>query len=135
MKYEDLVRKVQNLPCFDETFLGKEFSQTFRNQLSRWTKDGKVIRLKKGLYTLPLHKQKKEPSFMLISNILYSPSYISLEYALDFYGLIPEAVFSLTSISTRKTKSFTNPLCTFFYRSVKPSLFFGYEKIKIGTSS
>jgi len=128
MKYEDLVQKVQNIPYFDETFLGKEFSQTFRNQLSRWAKEGKVIRLKKGLYTLPRHKQKKEPSLMFISNILYSPSYISLEYALSFYDLIPERTVTLTAISTHKTKYFRNSLGTFEYRSVKSSLFFGHER-------
>lgn len=128
MKYNDLVRKVQDLPYFDEIFLGKEFSQTFRNQLSRWAKEGKIIRLKKGLYTLPHQLQKRAFSPMFISNILYPHSYISLEYALSFYDLIPEHTTVLTAISTHKTKRFQNPLGTFTYQSVKPSLFFGYEK-------
>ncbi len=61
-----------------------------------------------------------------VSNCIYKPSYVSLETALSFYGLIPENVFSPQAISTRKTISYSTPLGTFFYRSIKTPLFFGY---------
>jgi predicted transcriptional regulator of viral defense system len=62
-----------------------------------------------------------------ISNCLYRPSYVSLESALSYYNLIPEAVYSHQAIATRKTITYETPVGTFNYRSVKPELFFGYE--------
>jgi predicted transcriptional regulator of viral defense system len=61
-----------------------------------------------------------------ISNCIYRPSYISLETALSYYNLIPEAVFSLQAISTRKTTSYITAVGTFNYRTIKSSLYFGY---------
>jgi predicted transcriptional regulator of viral defense system len=58
---------------------------------------------------------------------LYSPSYVSLESALSWYGFIPEGVFQVTSCSSRKTQSFDTPLGSFSYRHIKPALFFGYQ--------
>ena len=57
---------------------------------------------------------------------LYNPSYISFETAFAYYGLIPESVYGITSASTRKTYAFKTSLAKFSYRTIKPSLFFGY---------
>ncbi len=62
-----------------------------------------------------------------ISNCLYQPSYISLESALGFYHFIPEAVYSMQAITTRKTITYTTSAGTFNYRSLKPALYFGYR--------
>ena len=64
-----------------------------------------------------------------ISNCLHRPSYVSLESAISYYNLIPEAVYSQQAITTRKTIRYETPVGTFNYRSVKPDLFFGYEII------
>ncbi len=130
MKYEDLFQKVKNIPCFSEAFLATRPSQVLRNQLNRWTKQKKIIRLKRGVYSLPYDYQKKEVSQLFISNILYSPSYVSLEFALNFYGLIPERVHLVTAISTHKTKLFQNDFGNYSYHHVKRDYFFGYEKIR-----
>ena len=130
MKYDALVQKVTRLPCFNEVFLGERISQTLRNQLSRWAQQGKLIRLKRGIYALPQEKQKIGCSEIFISNVLYSPSYVSLEFALNFYGLIPERATVVTAVSTHKTKKFQNRMGTFSYRKVKENLFFGYEKVR-----
>ena len=62
-----------------------------------------------------------------ISNCLYRPSYVSLESALSYYSLTPEAVYSQQAITTRKTTTYETPVGSFNYRSIKPELFFGYE--------
>jgi predicted transcriptional regulator of viral defense system len=62
-----------------------------------------------------------------MANSIYRPSYISMEAALHYYGWIPEAVFSITSLSTKKTQSFETPDGSFSYRHIKPALFFGYQ--------
>ncbi|MEK7257595.1 MAG: hypothetical protein AAB316_22760, partial [Bacteroidota bacterium] len=73
-----------------------------------------------------------EEELFLIANSIYAPSYISLESALNFYGLIPEGVFAITSVSTRKTQDFQTPVGHFFYRSHAPSLHFGYSLAQTG---
>lgn len=62
-----------------------------------------------------------------IANVIYSPSYVSLHYTLCFYEMIPEAVTTITSVTTLKTCRFDNRFGTFVYQTVKPSFFFGYE--------
>lgn len=97
--------------------------------LTRWQKRGYIIKLKNGLYTFPEYVE--EPSIVLFfANIIYSPSYVSLQYALNYYGIIPEFTPNITSVSTLKTNSFTNSLGYFDYKHVQPNLFYGYESKK-----
>ena len=69
------------------------------------------------------------PSEQFIANYLVMPSYLSLEYALGYYDLIPEKVNVYTSLTTKKTQAFTNALGRFEYSSVKENLFFGFTKV------
>src|SRR5699024_7577613 len=68
-----------------------------------------------------------EQFLFFTANELYSPSYISLESALSWYGFIPEGVFQITSCSTRKTQTFHTGLRNFSYRQIKSELFFAYQ--------
>ena len=95
-------------------------------QLSRWVKEGKLHRLKKGVYMLaPVYRETEAPA-LAVSEALYRPSYLSLEWALSHYGLIPDTVGSFTSVTTLKTARFNNFLGAFIYRHVQPRYFFGY---------
>ena len=71
----------------------------------------------------------------VIANVLYEPSYLSLEYALNLYGTIPEAVADVTSVTTRKTMRFTNELGIFIYQKIKPQAFRGFKKMGEGRNS
>lgn len=85
-----------------------------------------LIRLKQGLYTFPEYKEK--PDFALyFANRIYKPSYISLHTALSFFGIIPESVAQITSISPLKTAFFSNELAQYTYKSIKSGLMFGYQ--------
>lgn len=66
-----------------------------------------------------------------ISFLLYEPSYISLESALSFHGLIPELVPSTTAVSTKTTRTFENQYGKFLYRHIRPELFFGYTPYEV----
>ncbi|MBI2339466.1 MAG: type IV toxin-antitoxin system AbiEi family antitoxin domain-containing protein, partial [Deltaproteobacteria bacterium] len=112
MKYDALETKAAPLPFFDESLLrlfggSKEAN---RLNLTRWVKGGKIIRLKRGLYTLPDDRRKIRFSPMGLANALYSPSYLSLEFALSWYDMIPERVSAMTSVSRLKTAKFSNPM-------------------------
>lgn len=67
-----------------------------------------------------------------ISNMIYEPSYISLEWALRYYNLIPEGVFIVTACTSKKTQTFDTIAGTLSYRSLSPRLMFGYELQTIG---
>ncbi|PIR16885.1 MAG: hypothetical protein COV46_06430 [Deltaproteobacteria bacterium CG11_big_fil_rev_8_21_14_0_20_49_13] len=132
MKLLNIKKNLRKYPYVTSAFFsaqdGSEY--TINNQLVRWVKDGELIRLKKGLYTLNNEDRGVGLSQMLIANILYYPSYVSLEYALSYYGMIPEGVFQTTSVTPKKTKDFTNKFGGFIYKNVAKELFFGYERTK-----
>lgn len=96
-----------------------------RNNLGRWSEKGMLIRLRRGYYTFPEYLDK--PDFALFfANQIYRPSYVSLHTALSFYGLIPESVVQITSVTTLKTASFSNKLGEYHYNSIRSELMFGY---------
>jgi predicted transcriptional regulator of viral defense system len=97
-----------------------------RNSFSRWVSKGLLIRLRQGYYTFPEYVNK--PDFaLLFANRIYRPSYISLHTALAFYGIIPEAVVQITSVTSLKTANFKNEIGEYQYKSVKKELMFGYD--------
>ncbi len=97
-----------------------------RNNFVRWANKGLLIRLRQGYYTFPEYKGK--PDFALyFANRIYRPSYVSLHTALAFYGMIPEAVVQITSVTSLKTSSFCNDFGEYNYKSVKEVLMFGYD--------
>lgn len=97
-----------------------------RNNFVRWASKGLLIRLRQGYYTFAEFKSK--PDFGLyFANRIYRPSYVSLHTALAFYGIIPEAVVQITSVTSLKTTSFNNDFGEYSYKSVKENLMFGYD--------
>ncbi len=97
-----------------------------RNNFTRWTKKGYLIRLRRGYFAFSEYKNKPDYSFYF-ANRIYRPSYISLHTALAFYGIIPETVVQITSVTTLKTASFINDFGEYSYKKVKEKLMFGYE--------
>ena len=66
-----------------------------------------------------------------IANRLYQPSYVSLETALSHYGIIPEVVYAVTSVTTKPTREFKTPKSVFSYQRIKKSVFAGYSPVTI----
>jgi len=130
MKFEEFKKAFIHMPVIKISHLFlKENKKTLLNEISYWQKKGLIIKLKKGLYIFSEEDRKIEVSREFIANQLYFPSYISCQYALYFYGFIPEKVEDITSVTTKKTNIFTNPLGTFRYYHIKSSLFFGFKKL------
>ena len=107
-----------------------EDEQTLRNQIGRWQDRGLLLKLRRGLYLLNKSDRQISPSRLFVANQLYSPSYVSLEYALGVYGLIPERVLDVTSVTTRKTQAFHNEVGHFIYRHIKKECFSGFKLVK-----
>ena len=99
--------------------------QLARVQLSRFFKRGLVVNLKRGLYCFA--DQKIDP--FIVANQLYTPSYISLETALNYHGVIPDVPLAgITSISPVTTRKFVTPIGTYYYQKVSQKLFWGYSE-------
>lgn len=125
MKYIDFYEQFKDLPFINIKDVKTAFPEYGRSRIYEWQKAGYVKKIVKNFYTFTV-KKLSEDEISLLANKLREPSYISLEYALNFYGLIPETVFMFTSITTKKTASFETVIGSFSYQSVKKSLFFGY---------
>ena len=115
-----------DLVCFNLNQIYAFFPDFDRNNLLRWKKKGYIIALRNGCYTFNDFLGKPDYAY-LFANKMYQPSYVSLHSALAFYGLIPEAVVQITSVSSLKTAFFSNSFGEFSYKSLKNELMFGYE--------
>ncbi|MDO8667891.1 MAG: type IV toxin-antitoxin system AbiEi family antitoxin domain-containing protein [bacterium] len=91
--------------------------------LHRYKKQGFITQLKRGLYAFP----GVLPPDVYIANKLCSPSYISLEFALSYHGVIPETVYEITSVTTKTTRRFETLGKIFSYRGIKKAAYTGYE--------
>jgi predicted transcriptional regulator of viral defense system len=137
MKFDTLIEMTTSQPFFDlatAVHLSGEERAHVRTQLYRWTKSGKVLPLRRGVYTLADRYRKVPVNPAELANHIYRPSYLSGLWALGFYGLIPERVVTHTSVTTRVPRRFENTLGLFEYRHVKQSAFFGYRSADIQAS-
>lgn len=134
MNFKELVETVSGLSCFTVGFLsaGKQ-PDHIRPSVNRWVKDGKLIKLHKGLYALaePWRKSSLEP--FVIANKLKTPSYISLQSALAFYGMIPEYVPRVTSITTGRPQTIHTPVANFDFRHIRKKHFHGFTQMQLSS--
>lgn len=106
-----------------------------RAKITRLLKEGNLIRVKKGLYIFGPKYRKQLASLEILANKIFGPSYISLEYALMFYGLIPEHVEEVTSVTPKKNKQFSTPIGRFTYIHVPKKLYsIGFNLTTLGTN-
>ena len=91
-----------------------------KTKLSRMVQKGECYQITKGLY-----ETERNVSAHLLAGSIYGPSYISFEYALSYYGLIPEAVYTVTSASfeKKKKKRYDTIFGAFTYRDVPSAVF------------
>lgn len=130
MKYWDLKHKITT-PLFFDYQIGGLYPDEPKNQinmgLSRLVKTGKLKRIKRGIYIFSeLESQVDE---FTLASVLYKPSYISLESALNNYGIIPDVAAGVTSVTPITTKKITTVRGVFLYSKINQELFFGFEKV------
>lgn len=126
MTFLEFKEKMFDLACFS-TYQIYAWQPSFdRSNLTRWVKKGYIISLRQGYYAFAEYKNM--PNFALyFANRIYRPSYISLHTALSFYGMIPEAVVQINSVTSLKTSSFKNDFGLYSYNTIKENLMFGYD--------
>lgn len=130
MQFITLKQKLKNFIIFSLQDIRKLEAGFDLRRLSEWQKKGYIKMIRKGFYIFS-DLEINESALFSIANKIYHPSYVSLESALNYYNLIPEGVFTITSVSSRKTYKFKTQVASFSYHKLKPELFFGYNVIKM----
>jgi hypothetical protein len=127
------LQKLSPLSYFDKATLSQFIAlsdNSLYSNIKRWLKSGDLIALKKGLYVTRdyLNSLKTTKAYSeFIANKLKEPSYLSMEYVLQWHNILTEAVFGWTSITLKSKRIYVNPLGTFVYRNIKEALFTGFE--------
>lgn len=94
--------------------------------------EGFLQPLKKGLYVAGVKIKGLKPENRLLANHIYGPSYVSMDTALAYYGLIPERVYEIASMTTKQSKSFHTPVGVFSYTHLPlPYYAFGLDMVKL----
>jgi hypothetical protein len=89
-----------------------------RDRITELLKRKEIVRVKKGIYVFGEKHAGGAVAREVLANMLYGPSYISLDYALHYYGMIPERVVALTSVTVKRSRKFSTPLGLFTYREI-----------------
>jgi len=126
MNFVYFKNSLRDFPVFSIADIRAAHGDFDRRRLSEWQKKGYIQKIVKGYYLFS-EIDIDENLLAAIANKIYKPSYISFETAMSHYRLIPESIYMITSVSTRRTYLFETPLARFSYRTIKPALFFGYS--------
>ncbi len=103
-----------------------------RMKISAMLAKGDIVRVKKGLYILGESLRRRPFCRELLANLIYGPSYVSLEYALHYHGLIPERAETLTSVTCGRSRIFDTPVGTFSYRMIPLEAFrTGMDRVEL----
>lgn len=130
-----ILTKLSTLPYFTVKAieqLNECSPQTARQLVSRWEQKKRIIRLKQGYYMT--HEfyltHKDQIGFIGMVNAIIQPfSYLSLEYVLQTYDVLTEAVFAMTAVTTKNSQTIDNAFGSFSYRHLKPDLFIGFNEL------
>jgi len=125
-------KKLESFKVFSAGDVQKMFPGMNTMNLVRWQRKGYLIKIVKGWYCFSDNASNENIPW-LAANLIYQSSYISMETALSYYNLIPEAVNTTTSVSTRRTNHFQTPIGSFLYRTLKKSAFW-FGQTLIGLS-
>ena len=133
MKYEKLLQLLNGETIFSSSILlaGNVSVHAIRRQLMRWVANGKLIQVRRGLYAVTQPYRDTQPHPFLVANMMKGASYVSLQSALEHYGIIPEYVPVITSVTTGRTGEITNKLGMFKFNHIKKELFWGYEEVEV----
>jgi len=134
MDFESLLELIAEDPVFDSSLLlaGEVDPKNVRLQLTRWVNSGRIYQLRRGLYAIAPPYQKSHPHPFLVANRLQRASYVSLQSALAYYGLIPEIVNITICVTTGRPERLETPLGVFEFRHIRPHLLFGYHMLDLG---
>ena len=118
MEFRELLSNFREEPLTRQVILSllKDYKRP-NDKISELVKSGWLISLKNGLYVPGPSSKVPRPELMLIANHLWGPSYVSMETALSYWGLIPERVYETASVTVKRSRLFKTELGRFSYRN------------------
>lgn len=126
MTYTQFYNQWHSLGCFSPHQVRAIMPNFNRFNWPQWQQAGYIVSLRQGWYAFADYLQQPDYARYFAGKIC-APSYISLHTALSFYGIIPEAVVEITSVTTQKTCRYENAFGQFSYQTIRPKLFWGFE--------
>ncbi len=135
MKFQELLTIAGDEPLIESSLLlaGDAQPGDVQRQLSRWRAAKLLHQLRRGLYVLAEPYRKTTPHLFATANLLQRPSYVSCQSALAWYGLIPEYVPWVVSVTNARAGERRTELGNFIYRHLKGDLFWGYHSVEVAT--
>ena len=133
LEFKDAVRRYAEEPLTRQVMLDllKEYRRPY-DKIHELVKDGQLIQLKRGVYIPGPKVPIEKPATYLLANHLWGPSYVSLETALSYWGLIPERVYEITSVTLKSAKTYKTPLGRFRYlHGGLPYYAFGIRSVQL----
>ena len=120
------IKTALSLPVFSHAMLKEVLKKDIKNindKIANLVNSGEIIRLKRGFYILSKPYLDRPIDLISVANMLYSPSYVSLDYALSYYGMILERVSEVTSVTSKNAKFFDTPIGRFSYKKASLNAF------------
>lgn len=133
MEFRELLQIVNDKPVFETGLLlaGPVNPANVRRQLSRWVSAGQLYQLRRGVYVLAPPWQKVKPHAFVVANAMVRGSYVSLQAALAWYGLIPEYTPVVTSVTTDRPGFWHTPLGDYQFHHIKTDWFHSYRRLAL----
>jgi predicted transcriptional regulator of viral defense system len=130
---------ISNLSYFGTNALSLIYPELSKNSLysniKRWIKKGQLIQIKKGMYVTKEYVsnvQDKSSYKEFLANKIKYPSYLSMEYVLQKYSILSDAVYAYTSVSLKSKNTYNNKFGRYIYRNITRKLFIGYDIKEVG---
>lgn len=126
MNYIKFAKELKNFPAFSLRDTEKLSEKVYYHRLDDWQRKGYIRRIANSIFVFA-DDPIDEMALFYLANRIYDPSYISLVSAFSYYGFIPETVYRITSVATKKTSVFQHDNIVFSYRTINPRFNFGYK--------
>lgn len=129
MMYLAFEKTFRDFPIFSIRDIKKRYPDFDNRRLVEWQQKGYILKVRRAFYCFKEHRRNEHFQYFS-ANKIYSPSYVSFESALNYYNIIPEGVFTITSATTRNTANYETTIGNFTYKHLKSGLFFAYKLIQ-----
>ena len=116
MEFREAIENFAEQPITKQILLAllKDYKRPY-DKITELVKQGMLVLIKRGVYAPGINLKISKPEAFLLANHLLGPSYVSLESALAYWGLIPEKVFEISSVTTQNSKKYNTPMGRFSY--------------------
>jgi hypothetical protein len=116
MSFQEAIQTYAEQPLTKQILLDilKEYKRP-HDKIDELVKQQMLVQVKRGLYIPGPKLNITSPELFLIANHLYGPSYVSIDSALSYWGLIPERVYEISSVTTNNSKTFKTAIGRFSY--------------------